>query len=169
MSRRSLRARKPLIDTLRDLRSHRHLPTDAAASLDVLIGHHGQAEKTQLRIDSYLTKVDDALQAHQINQDVRRDFARAGTPLPIDDSFAEWKKSAQDLIQAGNTILKALKPDTVLLQDTSETTTRLQTRIERLATTIGRDNSAIPRGHYHSLSEDHEMSEEESTHQSITL
>ncbi|MCY4583119.1 MAG: macro domain-containing protein [Chloroflexi bacterium] len=157
------------IQQLKDLRRNPHLDAAAASALDALIGHHARAEKAQLQIDGYLSGADDALQTQQANQNVRREYAAANAPLPIDNSLAEWQDEARSLIKGGRGLLEQLTPDAVLLEDTSDVRTRLEHTLQRLGRSIAGDHSAIPRGQHHSLAEDPELSRDESAHESIKL
>ena len=158
-----------LIEQIKDLRRNPHLDAAAASALDTLIGHHARAEKAQLQIDAYLSRADDALQTQQANQNVRREYAAANAPLPIDNSLAEWQDEARSLMKGGRGLLEQLTPDAVLLEDTSDVRTRLEHTLQRLSRSIAGDHSPIPRGQHHSLAEDPELSRNESANESIKL
>ena len=160
----------PLIDTMVKLRDQPLLAAAARGALDALLTNHADIhQRAPADIDDYLKKTAQAFQTLNNLEDVAQQFSSLNVTLEDMSVYADWKKRASDLAEAGEAMLADRDRYGIHLQEHPETTRRIETEVQRLNAALGRDDASIRRERRQSLSEDEKTAEHRSQRRGIKL
>ena len=149
----------PLIDTMAQLRDQPLLAAGARDALGTLLAHHADIQQAPADIDDYLKQTARAFQTLRNLEDTAQRFSSLGVTLEDMSVYADWKKRASDLADAGEAMLADRDRYSIHLDDHPDDAQRIRASVAHLNTALGRDDASISRERGQSLSEDEKTAE----------
>ena len=156
-----------LIDAMREIRDRPHLDATARNTLDTVLDQHLRIEQARADIDRYLKDTARAFQTLRNIEDTAQRFSSLDVTLEDMSVYADWKKRASDLADAGEAMLADRDRYSIHLDDHPDDAQRIRASVAHLNTALGRDDASISRERGQDLSEHEETAQRLSTHRSI--
>ena len=157
----------PLIDAMAQLRDQPLLAAGARDALGTLLAHHADIQQAPADIDDYLKQTARAFQTLRNLEDTAQRFSSRGVTLEDMSVYADWKKHASDLADAGEAMLADRDRYSIHLDDHPDDAQRIRASVAHLNTALGRDDASISRERGQSLSEDEKTAEHHSQRRGI--
>ena len=158
-----------LIDAMREIRDRPHLDATARNALDAVLDQHLRIEQARADIDDYLKQTARAFQTLRNLEDTAQRFSSLDVTLEDMSVYADWKKRASDLADAGEAMLADRDRYSIHLDDHPDDAQRIRASVAHLNTALGRDDASISRERGQDLSEHEENAQRHSTHRGIKL
>ena len=158
-----------LIDTMAQLRDQPLLAAGARDALGTLLAHHADIQQAPADIDDYLKQTARAFQTLRNIEDTAQRFSSLGVTLEDMSVYADWKKRASDLADAGEAMLADRDRYGIHLDDHPDDAKRIRVSVSvaHLNTALGRDDASKRRDRGQDLSEHEENAQRHSTHRSF--
>ena len=156
-----------LIDTMAQLRDQPLLAAGARDALGTLLAHHADIQQAPADIDDYLKQTARAFQTLRNIEDTAQRFSSLGVTLEDMSVYADWKKRASDLADAGEAMLADRDRYGIHLDDHPDDAKRIRVSVAHLNTALGRDDASKRRERGQDLSEHEENAQRHSTHRSF--
>ena len=157
----------PLIDTMAQLRDRPLLAAGARDALGTLLAHHADIQQAPAAIDDYLKQTARAFQTLRNLEDTAQRLSSLDVTLEDMSVYADWKKRASDLADAGEAMLADRDRYSIHLDDHPDDAQRIRASVAHLNTALGRDDASISRERGQDLSEHEENAQRQSTHRSF--
>ena len=162
-----LKGHAELIDAMAQLRDQPLLAAGARDALGTLLAHHADIQQAPADIDDYLKQTARAFQTLRNIEDTAQRFSSLDVTLEDMSVYADWKKRASDLADAGEAMLADRDRYSIHLDDHPDDAQRIRASVAHLNTALGRDDASISRERGQDLSEHEETAQRLSTHRSI--
>ena len=156
-----------LIDAMREIRDRPHLDATARNALGAVLDQHLRIEQARADIDRYLKDTARAFQTLRNIEDTAQRFSSLDVTLEDMSVYADWKKRASDLADAGEAMLADRDRYSIHLDDHPDDAQRIRASVAHLNTALGRDDASISRERGQDLSDHEETAQRLSTHRSI--